>query len=135
MLDNIDWMSLGNCYRKPHLQSFFFSDGIIRQERAKVICSTCPVRSDCLDFAIENEQQGIWGGTTEDERRVKATARRLLEYKALGLRSSRQHALKHLPSEHRVSSPSTSYSQTHNQQALLPVLEVQEFYFEFHIEF
>lgn len=31
--------------------------------RAVRICETCPVQSDCLDYAIRNgETQGIWGG-------------------------------------------------------------------------
>lgn len=39
--------------------------------RVKAICATCPVRQQCLDFAISQEFRvdGIWGGTTEDERR------------------------------------------------------------------
>lgn len=40
-------------------------------DTAKSICSGCPVRMDCLDFAITTNQEfGVWGGTTEDERRV-----------------------------------------------------------------
>lgn len=38
---------------------------------AKSICEGCPVRGECLDFAITTNQEfGVWGGTTEDERRV-----------------------------------------------------------------
>ena len=38
---------------------------------AKSICSDCPVRRECLDFAITTNQEfGVWGGTTEDERRI-----------------------------------------------------------------
>ncbi len=34
------------------------------------MCRACPVREDCLLFAFETKQvDGIWGGTTEDERR------------------------------------------------------------------
>jgi len=39
--------------------------------RAKAVCSTCPVRLRCLEFAITtNQEYGIWGGADEDERRV-----------------------------------------------------------------
>ena len=38
---------------------------------AKGICAGCPVQSDCLEFAITTNQEfGVWGGTSEDERRV-----------------------------------------------------------------
>ncbi|MFG2976249.1 WhiB family transcriptional regulator [Streptomyces sp. NPDC048331] len=37
---------------------------------AKATCLACEVRPDCLDFALTNrEQYGIWGGTSERERR------------------------------------------------------------------
>lgn len=39
--------------------------------RAKRLCLACPVRRPCLDWALRNGIQfGIWGGLTEDERRV-----------------------------------------------------------------
>jgi WhiB family transcriptional regulator, redox-sensing transcriptional regulator len=38
--------------------------------RAKAICSRCGVRPQCLAHAMESGPlQGIWGGTTEDDRR------------------------------------------------------------------
>ena len=37
---------------------------------AKAICAGCPVRSACLGFAMAHRDlQGIWGGTTDEERR------------------------------------------------------------------
>lgn len=37
---------------------------------AKRICASCPVRAECLVFALENvERFGIWGGLSERERR------------------------------------------------------------------
>jgi WhiB family redox-sensing transcriptional regulator len=38
---------------------------------AKAVCAGCDVRADCLEFAIStNQEYGIWGGTSEEERRV-----------------------------------------------------------------
>ena len=38
--------------------------------RAKQVCGECPVRVDCLDYALEtNQDSGIWGGLSEEERR------------------------------------------------------------------
>jgi WhiB family redox-sensing transcriptional regulator len=40
-------------------------------EAAKAICAQCPVRAECLEFAVTTNQEfGVWGGLTEDERRV-----------------------------------------------------------------
>ncbi len=36
---------------------------------ARQVCSGCPVRTDCRDFAVRTRQHGVWGGTTEKERR------------------------------------------------------------------
>jgi WhiB family redox-sensing transcriptional regulator len=34
------------------------------------ICGGCKVTEDCLEYALEsNQRSGIWGGTTEKERR------------------------------------------------------------------
>jgi len=39
-------------------------------QRAKVVCNTCVVQQQCLEFALANrESEGIWGGATEKERR------------------------------------------------------------------
>lgn len=38
-------------------------------EAAKRVCSSCPVESECLLFALTNgERWGVWGGTTPEER-------------------------------------------------------------------
>lgn len=49
------------------------------QRAAKEICSTCPVKSQCLDYALnqENPPVGIWGGTTESDRRELSRKRPL----------------------------------------------------------
>lgn len=48
-----------------------------REEAAAIaICNTCAVREECLDHAIAtNERFGIWGGTTEKQRRELARIR------------------------------------------------------------
>lgn len=39
-------------------------------EATKSICGICDVRDDCLDFALStNQESGVWGGTSEEERR------------------------------------------------------------------
>ena len=37
---------------------------------AKAVCSTCPVRLECLEYAIATRQDdGVWGGLDEAERK------------------------------------------------------------------
>jgi WhiB family transcriptional regulator, redox-sensing transcriptional regulator len=44
--------------------------------QAKQVCARCPVRMPCLEWALETGQQaGVWGGTSEDERRVLRSRR------------------------------------------------------------
>ncbi|RZQ60536.1 WhiB family transcriptional regulator [Amycolatopsis suaedae] len=39
--------------------------------QAKSICAGCPVRAQCLDYALDNGlDHGVFGGTTQRERRV-----------------------------------------------------------------
>ncbi len=37
---------------------------------AKIVCAECVAQADCLAFALNtNQDSGVWGGTSEDERR------------------------------------------------------------------
>ncbi|MET9353145.1 WhiB family transcriptional regulator [Streptomyces sp. NPDC006617] len=50
---------------------------LLQIHEAKAVCRRCPVRQQCLDWALETDAvEGIWGGTTEQERR--ASKRRLV---------------------------------------------------------
>lgn len=43
---------------------------LVQIDRAKQVCGECPASRDCLEFALEtNQDSGIWGGTSEEERR------------------------------------------------------------------
>lgn len=52
----------------------FFPEGnrttvALLTERAKMLCSACPIASECLDVALKSDTWGIWGGTTQKERK------------------------------------------------------------------
>jgi WhiB family redox-sensing transcriptional regulator len=43
---------------------------LVQIDNAKRVCQACPVQRDCLDFALAtNQDSGVWGGTSEEERR------------------------------------------------------------------
>jgi WhiB family redox-sensing transcriptional regulator len=39
---------------------------------AKRLCLACPVRVECLDFAMRTPVEGVWGGTSTTERQARA---------------------------------------------------------------
>jgi WhiB family transcriptional regulator, redox-sensing transcriptional regulator len=81
-----DWWRLAACRSAPPELFFPISAsaaGETDAARAKQICRSCRVRGECLDYALQTRQvHGIWGGATENERRLlterkrKAAARR-----------------------------------------------------------
>ena len=48
----------------------FFAESPRKVAAAKAICATCPIRTKCLNWALENEEYGIFGGTTPEERKA-----------------------------------------------------------------
>jgi WhiB family transcriptional regulator, redox-sensing transcriptional regulator len=75
-----DWREAGACLSAdPEL---FFPIGSSGPSAGQVssalrVCATCGVRQQCLDFAMQmNEADGIWGGTTPEER-IRARRRNL----------------------------------------------------------
>jgi WhiB family redox-sensing transcriptional regulator len=71
-----EWMAQGNCADKPPTL-FFPSDGV-GVDVARRICATCAVKDQCLEYALRNRiDHGVWGGTSERERRRILRRRRL----------------------------------------------------------
>jgi WhiB family transcriptional regulator, redox-sensing transcriptional regulator len=68
-----DWWKSAACQdADPELFFPVSSVGLSRKdiERAKAVCASCIVRRPCLQFALATHQTyGVWGGTTEEERR------------------------------------------------------------------
>lgn len=66
-----DWKSRAACAGYPSSLFFPSIDASESQvERAVAICQVCRVTEECLAYALEtNQRAGIWGGTTEDERK------------------------------------------------------------------
>jgi WhiB family transcriptional regulator, redox-sensing transcriptional regulator len=50
---------------------------LMQTEQAKAVCARCPVREQCLEWALDHgEILGVWGGTGEAERRTLQRRRR-----------------------------------------------------------
>ena len=69
------WQQRANCQGlDPDL---FFPDRGTSTAEAKKVCADCAVKEDCLEWALDaGEKFGIWGGTSERERRRLRKARR-----------------------------------------------------------
>lgn len=77
--DPPEWRKHGAC-RGADPEIFFPSRGEATAE-AKEICAGCPVRGECLDFALDiGEKFGIWGGKSERERRRMRRGRERSSY-------------------------------------------------------
>ncbi len=71
--DADDWRRVAACRNtEPDL---FFPVGttgpaVDQIEAAKRVCRSCEALEPCLDFALAtNQESGVWGGTSEEERR------------------------------------------------------------------
>lgn len=73
-MENEDWRVDAAC--RDTDPDLFFPVGttgpaIEQIASAKAVCGECDAQSECLEFALAtNQEAGIWGGTTEEERRV-----------------------------------------------------------------
>jgi WhiB family redox-sensing transcriptional regulator len=72
---NLDWKADAACRDLP--TSLFFPDSEADSGPALDVCASCPVRQQCLEFALTTRQHdGVWGGATEKERRRSIRQRR-----------------------------------------------------------
>lgn len=61
------WMDWAIC---PETDPWLFFPGNgPAPKAARLLCADCPVIGECLEYALEHDLEGVWGGTTEQERR------------------------------------------------------------------
>ncbi len=70
-----DWQKYGTC-RGEGTDIFFHERYSHAVREAKKLCDICVVRQKCLDFAIDNDCVGVWGGLTTVERKNQKRLRR-----------------------------------------------------------
>jgi WhiB family redox-sensing transcriptional regulator len=83
------WAARGACrHSDPELFFPVAARGpALRQlAKAKAVCQRCPVRVQCLEYALQSGQRfGVWGGASEEERRLMRR-RRLQQRRPVALR-------------------------------------------------
>ena len=71
------WMRDGLCAGAADPEIFFPPRGRGKADAAKAVCAGCPVRRECLRYALKApEEHGVWGGLDEDERAAIRRKRR-----------------------------------------------------------
>lgn len=70
----MDWRHRASC-REENPELFFpvgtSGPALLIIAEAKTVCRRCPVRTDCLSWALDSGQDhGVWGCMSEDERRA-----------------------------------------------------------------
>lgn len=64
------WYEEAACTSYPAEVFFPPSEVPLAANPAKAVCEGCPVRTECLSFALETAQaEGVWGGMDAGERR------------------------------------------------------------------
>nr|WP_206345339.1 WhiB family transcriptional regulator [Streptomyces thermoviolaceus] len=67
------WSSRAAC-TSGNAEALFADDPV--QRAATAVCADCPVRTECLAYALDNRiHHGVWGGMTERERRALLRSR------------------------------------------------------------
>jgi len=84
--EDTSWQRQGACRGYSYVADIWYPETLDERERrhvavaarhAKLICSTCDVSDQCLEYAIaHHESYGIWGGLTPDERKHLWTSRK-----------------------------------------------------------
>ena len=76
------WKKIAKCSDIPDVNFFFplsYREGI----RAKEFCIGCPVKKECLEYAITmGLDSGVWGGASERERRKMRRESKMSQKKA-----------------------------------------------------
>ena len=68
--DPTSWATDANCTDTPLHWWFPETNGRNRTTRQALnLCRTCTVATDCLRWAVFNNETGIWGGTNDKQRR------------------------------------------------------------------
>jgi hypothetical protein len=75
-----DFMRRGRCVTDREAQFVNFAPDQDAPEAARYVadrfCKTCPVRVECLQWALARNETGVWGGTDDKDREAIHIRRR-----------------------------------------------------------
>lgn len=69
-----DWMTLADC-QGVATDIFFPELDELPSDDARKLCARCPVKEECLQWAINHDEDGYWGGTTKTQREAIMSGR------------------------------------------------------------
>lgn len=87
-VQNTGWRDFARCSKLPKYLFFDYNesfrtgnkgkkqsgDRLLKIKTARAVCKLCPVKEECYEFAVKNnEPYGIWAGTLPEERRILFT--------------------------------------------------------------
>lgn len=108
----------------------FFREDVRSQQKALAICAQCPLQKACLEYAIDSEEYGVWGGTTESQRAALRGKAKLVTPEqrtaAARLRETiikAELTVKQIAQAHQVTERTVyRYKERMRQEGLLPLL-------------
>ena len=82
-MPDLDWTTRAACRRpdlkgkalEDHVATFFPTKNEPVEASLIEQCMTCPVRAECLAFAVRWNVIGVWGGLHQEERKVRRLRR------------------------------------------------------------
>jgi WhiB family redox-sensing transcriptional regulator len=74
VMSALDWQRNAAC-EGMSVDLFFPESTDILDDRVIRICTTCPIKELCRDWAIVHDEYGVWGGLTDSQRAQVNTTR------------------------------------------------------------
>ncbi len=117
---DMKWLEQAVCSDKRIDPDIFFPSNGAGVHAARKFCAKCPVRNECLEYALLNKiEQGVWGGASERQRMLILRERKefLEEYFPSGLEAGGLET-NDFESDFEVSFDSSDFSRYREREAI-----------------
>jgi WhiB family transcriptional regulator, redox-sensing transcriptional regulator len=109
-----DFFTRGACKGSP--PSLFYQFDTKKDMVAKQICKDCEVKEECLTYAINHNETGVWGGMNDKDRKQHVVKLYLQGGLEAALQRKTPHEQGHPANASPVSPSHISSSQTHSRE-------------------